>query len=52
MFFLDGALCYASHTHTHTHTHTHIRTGVGLYALHGLLSCGQFETNTITSIAA
>lgn len=46
MFFLDGALCYASHTHTH------IRTGVGLYALHGLLSCGQFETNTITSIAA
>src|SRR5260221_8790393 len=27
-------------------------TGVGLYALQGLLSCGQFEIRQITSISA
>ena len=31
---------------------TIISTGVGLYALHGLLSCGQFETSTSTSVSA
>src|ERR1700722_17886908 len=41
-----GGVAYAPGPHTRT------RMGVGLYALHGLLSCGQFDMRQSTLVSA